>query len=456
MLQKIRDNSQGLLAKIFVFLIAAVFGLFGIEYLVGSFINSTPSVTVNGVDIDETEIQMETQRRTQELLSSMGPDADFSQIDDELIREMALNTLIQQQLLYQKALHYGMVVAPAAIDRQIASIPEFQVDGVFNNQQAQLILSSGGYTPSTFRQALEREGLLNQLLMAYSESGFITPLELETIAALTEQKRDFRYLLLNFQDQAGELEISDADIQTYYDNNSEQFMREEQVAIEYLVLDKNALFDEIQVSDAEVEAQYQRELETFQTQIERRASHILLEATASDEVNAARDLAAELKERLDAGESFAELALEYSDDLGSAEDGGDVGYTNGDSFVEEFEAALRELEVNEVSDPVVTEFGVHLIKLTEISSSEFETLEQARERIRRDLQEAEVQLLYVELAEQLGNLSFESVDLADPAEIMDMEIQRSELFGRSGGLGIAANPAVIEAAFSLDVLEDRL
>lgn len=456
MLQKIRDKSQGTLSKVFVIFVAGVFGLWGIQYLVGSFVNETVSITVNGVEISETRVQQATQTRTQQVLASMGPDADFSQIDDSLIRESAINSLIQEQLLFQQALNNGLAVSDAAIDRQIASIPDFQVDGVFNNQLAQSMLANAGYTPTTFRQALERETMINQLMMAYTDTGFITRSELEQIARISNQSRDLRFMLINYQDQAGEVTITDEEVQAYYDQHPQQFMREEQVILNYLVLDKRDIAENIEVTEAEIEARYQQEQETFQSEIERRASHILLEATTAAEIEEARTLASELKQRIEAGESFEDLAMEYSDDTGSAEVGGDVGYTQGNSFVEEFESALQALAVDEVSDPVVTDFGVHLIKLTEISSSEFESLDMARERIRQELQEEEADLLYTERAERLSNLSFESLDLNDPAQIMGLELQTTEPFGRSGGAGIASNQNVIDAAFGVEVLEDRL
>lgn len=456
MLQKIRDNTQGIFAKIIVGLLILVFGLWGVEYLVGSFVNAPAAITINGVEIDEFQIEQEAQRRTQQMLAELGPDADPAQLDPALMRELAINDLIQQQLLVQAAAEAGMTVSPAAIDRQIASIPEFQVDGVFNNELAAAVLRSGGFTPNSFRAALRRDTVLNQMMQAYAGSGFVTPAEVERLAALSEQTREFRYLLVNRQDQANQIEIGDAAIEEYYQENSQEFMREEQVAIEYLVLDKADIFPEVEVTDAQIEAQYEEERATFESDVERRASHILLEAGTQDEIDAALEQAAELKARIDAGESFEDLAMEFSDDTGSAAQGGDVGYTTGDSFVEPFEEALRGLAVDEVSEPVVTEFGVHLIKLTEQSEEQFESLEEARDRIVRELRQNEVDQIYSQRAERLSNLAFESLDLQDPAELMGLEVQTTDLFGRSGGTGIAANPAVIDAAFSPEVLEDRL
>lgn len=456
MLQKIRDNTQGLAAKIFVWFVIVVFGAWGASTIVTSVFNTTPIVSVNGVDIDELEVERNTQIRIQEMIENLGPDADLSSIDENLVREATINELIQRELLLQYAEDTGMVISARSIDRSIAQTPDFQIDGVFNNERAQVLLQSMGYTPNTYRAALASEGLISQISYSYAFGGFVTRPELEHLARLINQTRDLRYILVSLENQLPDIEIPDEEITAYYDANQSRFLLEEQVSLQYLELDKESIFDEVSVTDEQIRQRYEEEQVEYQSQIERRASHILLEAFDDDEYDAARMQAEELKARIDAGESFEDLAREFSDDLGSAEDGGDVGFTTGDNFVEEFEQALLGLEVGEVSDPVRTEFGIHLIKLTERSESEIATLEESRERIERDLKAAEVDTRYIALAEELGNLAFESFDLGDPAEIMGLELQTTDLFGRSGGTGIASYPDVVNAAFGTDVLIDGL
>lgn len=456
MLQKIRDNSQGLGAKIFVWFIIVVFGAWGASTIVSSVLTSNPVVSVNGEDIDQLAVEQNTQRRIQEEIEAMGPDADLSSIDEEAIRETATEELIERELLLQSADRAGMVVSSRVIDRGIAQTPDFQIDGVFNAERAQLVLQSMGYTPNSYRAALASEGLINQTTFTLALSGFITKPELEHLARLVNETRDIRYILINMDDQLTSMEVTDEEIADYYENNQAMFMKPEQVSLRYLELDKEDIFDEVTVTEDQIRQRYEEEQLEFQSQVERRASHILLEAFDDDEYAEALAQAQDLKSRLDNGESFEALAAEFSDDLGSAEDGGDVGYTSGQTFVEEFEEALRNLEVGEVSEPVRTEFGIHLIKLTEQSESEVASFEESRDRIERDLKTARVDELFLERSEELGNLAFESFDLQDPAEIMGLEIQTTGLFGRSGGSGIAANGDVIDAAFSTDVLVDGL
>lgn len=452
MLQSIRNNSQGFLAKLFIGFIIFVFAIFGLDSIVGTYLNSTSTVSVNGVDIDEFAIENESQRITQELLASLGADIDFNEIDSSQFREQAINNLVERELMVQEAQQNGLVLSASMLDRRIAETPEFQINGQFSMDRARALLTSFGLTPASYRAALLRDSQLNQLLSSYSSSTFVTPMEMEVLSRINKEKRNFRHVRISATDLIQNQEISEAEIQEYYDSSSDQFMQGERVSVQYIVLDRNALLEEVEISEEEILAQYDTEIANLAASVERRASHILLQASES-EIAAAQTLAAELKSRIDNGESFEDLSAEYSDDTGSAQFGGDVGFTTGETFVEPFENALEQLALNEVSGPVRTQFGVHLIKLTDISENDVPSLEESRERILRELQEQAVDNIYLARAEEMGNLAFESLDLEQPAEALGLSIQTSELFDRTGGVGVTANPNVINAAFGAEVLE---
>ena len=451
MLQNIRNNTQGLIAKIFVGFIVFVFAIFGLDSIVGTIVNINSTVSVNGVAIDELAIESESQRITQDLLSSLGAQIDISSIDTTQFREQAINNLVERELLLQAAIENGMLISSSTLDRQIAQTPDFQVNGVFSNERARALLASFGLTPASYRASLQQQGLLNQMLDAYSTSSFATQAEMENLARINEEKRNFRYIRISAADLAQTQVITEEELSQYYDANSALFMQGERVSLEYLELNKNDMLAEVEITEEQIQAQYAAELSTLQAQTERRASHILLQA--GDELGEALAQAQELKNRIDNGESFEDLAAEFSIDGGSAQFGGDVGYTTGETFAEEFEAALSQLELNEVSDPVRTQFGVHLIKLTEITENEGPSLEESRERIERELQDQAVEDIYIARAEELNNLSFESIDLQEPANILELDIQTTELFDSAGGIGIASNADVIAAAFGADVQE---
>lgn len=452
MLQAIRNNSQGLLAKIFIGFIILIFAIFGLDSIVGTIVNNTTTVTVNGTPIDEVTIETEAQRITQQLLSSLGAQIDISGIDTNQFREQAINNLIERELLMQAAVESGMIISSINLDRQIAQTADFQVAGTFSSERARALLASIGFTPASYRAAVQREGLLNQMITAYSTSSFATPAELVTMARISNENRNFRYIRILAGDLAQSQMISDAEITTYYEENSALFMQSERVSLQYLELDKNDLIAEITIPEEDILAQYNTEILSIQAETERRASHILLQASGN-QLQAAISRAQELKARIDNGESFEELAAEFSDDTGSAQLGGDVGYTNGEAFVGPFETALRALEVGEVSAPVQTQFGVHLIKLTELTESEAPDFEESKDRIERELQDQAVDEIYLARAEELNNLSFESIDLQEPADILGLEIKTTDLFDSAGGVGIASDPGVISVAFGSEVLD---
>ena len=456
MLQKIRDNTQGFLSKIFIGIVVLIFALFGLESLFGTLLTSSTALKVNGVEISDAEIEALTQTKAQEFFAELGEDADLSGFDEDLFRESAVNELIQRELLDQSVARSKMAISSLALDREFARTPDFQVDGKFNNERANLLLRNAGYSPASYRAAQARIKAQNQILAAYSATGFATPAEIERLAALSHQKRSFRYLTLGLQGQTEGIEISDEEVEAWYEENQQDFVLEEQVTIEYLELNKNDMLDEVEVTEEELRAQYESEQQAFEAQTERHAAHILFNASTEEEFAAAEEEAASVKARLDAGEDFAALAAEFSDDTGSAELGGDVGFTTGSNFVEPFEAALRELEVGAVSEPVRTEFGYHLIKLLDVSETEVETFEQRRTALENDLRSRKANDLFIARSEELSNLAFEAVDLQEPAAALGLTIQRSEPFGRSGGVGITALRGVIDAAFSSDVLENML
>ncbi|MES3006358.1 MAG: SurA N-terminal domain-containing protein [Pseudomonadota bacterium] len=447
MLQKIRDNSQGMIAKVIIGFIIALMALFGVESIVGGFVNNSTVAEVNGEEITEPELAASVQN----LMMSVG--ADISSLDEGLLREVALNQIIEDRLLRQSARDAAMTISSDAIDRQIINNPQFQIGGVFDSDLALRTMATQGFTVQAYRDALSEQMVVGQLVNAYAASSFMTENELARIAALTSQTRDFRFLSVTLGNRT-EGEVIPADqIETYYQNNQSRFMVEEEVAVDYVLLDKSAIFSEVEVSDEGVLAQYEIERSASSAATQRRAAHILLEVNSTVSQEQAIAQATALKTRLDQGEDFAAVALEASNDTASAQSGGDIGYSDGSAFPPELEEALATMEVGQVSSPVVSEFGVHLVKLTEYDVNEFAPLEEVADRIRRDLSSAEVDQLYFSRLETLANLAFETTDLREISEELGLAIVESEAFTRLGGTTeITSNSNVVAAAFSEEVL----
>ena len=444
MLQDLRENSQGVIAKVIIGFIVAIFALTGVEWLIGGFISSPPVAEINGEEITEAQLQFNTQN----LLASLGG----ADIDQELLEQIALNQLIEETVLKQSADRAGMIVSSDRVDRAIIENPSFQINGVFDSDLAVRTMASQGYNIPLYRQALSQSMMLGQIANAYSASNFITDSELESIAELTQQTRDFRYVSVTMGTRTLGNAISQEEIQRYYDENPAEFTQEESVNVNYVVLDRNVIADEIQVDEAEIRAQYDAQRADFEGSFEKRASHILFEVVGTMDEAAAMDLAATARQRLLDGEDFGAVALELSSDTVSAEEGGDIGYTDGSAFPQPIEAALETLALDEISEPVVTEFGVHVVKLTEDAENVYQAFEEISDRIERELKSAEVDLLFAERIEDMSNLAFETGDLITISEQLGLEIQSADSVPRAGSSGLFANQALVTAAFSDEVM----
>lgn len=448
MLQDIRDNSQGVIVKVIVGLIVAVFALFGVESIIGGFTTVPPVAEVNGEEISENQLQFSTQA----LLNSIG--AGLDSLDQGLLQQIALSQLIEETVLRQSTANAAMSISSDQIDRVIIGSPQFQLNGEFDSDLAVRTMASQGYNVPGYREILRQRMLISQLASAYSSSNFVTEMELQSIAALTAQTRNFRYLSIVMGTRTLGTAIRDEEIQAYYDENQPSFVEEETVAVSYVLLDQTVIAESIEVEESELLAQYEQERDAFEGSAEKRASHILFEVGGDRSEQQALQQAADARQRIIDGEDFGSVALELSSDVVSAEEGGDIGYTDGSAFPEEIEVALETMTLDEISAPVVTEFGVHIVKLTEDSENVFQSYEELAARIERDFKSSQVALLYVEQLEDLSNLAFESGDLQAIAEELDLEIMESEAFGRIGGSGIFSNQSLIAAAFSDDVLLD--
>ena len=448
MLQDIREKSLGIIGKVIIGLIIAVFALFGVESIIGGFTQPPSAASVNGEEI--TQFQLD--QNIQNLMASIG--GDLNGIDSSFLESIALNQLVEETLLRQNAINKSMAISPSQIDRNILATESFQINGVFNSDLAVRTMATQGLTAPMYRQSLEQRMLMSQLASAYTGSSFITDVELERFAKLSTQTRDFRYLSVTMGTRTLGTPVRDDEITAYYNNNSEQFAEEESLIIEYVLLDKSAISAELQTDVAELRQQYELERLEFEGSSEKRASHILFEVGSTNSEDVAIELAADTKSRIDAGEEFSDLAMELSIDAVSAEEGGDIGFTDGTAFPAEIEEALNLLELNEVSSPVISEFGVHLVKLTQAEDNSFPDFEGARDRIERELTNSEVERLYSERLQDLANLAFETGDLLTIEEQLALDIRETEPTPRSGGTGIFSNLELVNAAYSDEVLLD--
>ncbi|WP_415757197.1 SurA N-terminal domain-containing protein [Pseudomonas sp. LT1P18] len=450
MLQNIRDNSQGWIAKTIIGIIVVLMAFTGIEAIFQATTNSQDAAKVNGEEISQNELSQAVDMQRRQLMQQLGKDFDASLLDEKMLRESALKGLIDRKLLLQGAENSKFAFSEAALDQVILQTPEFQVDGKFSPERFDQVIRQLGYSRMQFRQMLAQEMLIGQLRAGLAGSGFVTDAQVLAFARLEKQTRDFASL--NVKADPAAVKLTDDEVKAYYDEHAKEFMTPDQVVIDYLELKKASFFDQVSVKDEDLQAAYQKETANLSEQ--RRAAHILIEV--NDKVTEAQAKAKieEIQARLAKGEKFEALAKEFSQDPGSANNGGDLGYAGPGVYDPAFETALYALAKDQVSAPVRTDFGLHLIKLLGVEAPEVPTLASLKDKLTRELKTQQVEQRFVEATKQLEDSSFEASDLAQPAQDLKLTVHTSKPFGREGGEGVTANRAVITAAFSPEVLDE--
>ncbi|WP_226597743.1 SurA N-terminal domain-containing protein [Marinobacter nauticus] len=446
MLQDIRDNAQSTIAKVIVGLLIISLSIWGMDAIIGGFTGEPEVATVNGQDITEREflrtVQMESQQR---LMQMENPDQSL--LDEDQVRRDVLEALIQEAVLTQDARSQGLELTEAEIDALIRQMPQFQVDGRYSPERVSATLRSLGMGSAEFRASMAKNYVVNQIRAAIAQTGVVAPENAAHLLAIQNQTRDFRVLTLDGSSVQDQVDVTEADVQAYYDENRDQFRQPEQVDAAYITLSQGALADSIEVAEDELRAYYEERAEEYARE-ERRAAHILVEA--GDE---GQETLATIQQRLEDGESFAVLAEEYSVDTVSAQEGGDLGFAGRGVYDEAFEEALFALEEGEVSGPVETSFGLHLIKLEEVRRSDVPAFDELREELRLELARTKASERFAEVRSQLADAAYAADDLAGPAEELGLEIRVVEGVSRDGGAAPFDHAGLVRQLFSEDVLE---
>ena len=457
MLQNIRDNSQGTIAKIIVGFIIVTFALFGIESIVALGSSESAPASVNGSDIEEMEILRLVDAQKNRFRQQFGENYDESLFNDGFLRQSALEQLIDQKVAVTQARELGGFVSVQSIDRAILAAPEFQQDGEFSSDRFKMVLRRSNLTPLGYRAILEEQALVTQIQLGTGLTDTSLPYEVKRQQALKAEQRDYEYVIFNTADLKKDIQLSAEDIQTFYDANKERYKTEEKVSVDYIVLSKSDLDSDIQVDDDEIDQGYQDYLDQLGDTEERKASHILVEINDERNDDAASALAQQLSAKLNSGDDFAKLAKQYSDDIGSKNVGGDLGFNTRGGFVVEFDDALFEMTEGQVSEPVKTEFGYHVIKLEAIRKPDVMSKEDKQADIIADIKSSQLTELFAERTEALAAAAFENDNIENLVanSNLDLKAKKSGLFSRSQGTGIALNPSVRSAAFDEKVLADR-
>lgn len=399
------------LLLLFIFPSFAFFGLEGYSRLT----DDNGVAKVAGQTITKEEWDAAHRQQLERMRQVYGNQFDSKIFDSPQARRAILDNLIAQRALGAEVVASKLVVPDQVLQQSILQIPGLtKADGKFDNEQYRVLLAAQGMTPKSYEAGLRREMAVQQLNAAIQTTAFAPKTVAENLSALNDQERTVQMLNFKPDSYAAQVKVSDEMLKDYYDKNTARFEIPEQADIEYVVLDAAAVAAQSAVTDDDIKAYYEQNKKLYATEEQRRASHILIavkkDASAADQAAAkskAESLVAQL--RKNPGE-FAKLAKANSQDPGSAENGGDLGYFGKGAMVKPFEDAAFSLKQGEISDPVQSDFGYHIIEVTGIKPAAVKPLESVKAEIGSEIKKQIAAKKYSEMADQFNNLVYENGD----------------------------------------------
>jgi len=456
MLTTIREKTKGWVAGIIIGLVSVPFALWGVDaYFDGD--GRLNVAEVNGVDIsvDAYRRALDDQRRS--LQQILGRGADPRLFDTPAFRQRVVDGLIDDHLIGADVEAQGYRVSASEISQQIRQTPQFQRDGQFDPKLYAALLRNAGLDVRGFEARVQRDFLVRQAESAIARSALVLPSDIEALVKLQAQQREAAVAVLRPARLHDRVKVSAQAIEQDYAANSARYMTPERVRVETIRLAATDLAGDIRVSEDEIrKAQADASASTVAKE-ERRASHILIKLPSGADAEAEKVAMAKLqglRAKLLAGADFAPLAKQNSDDPGSAAQGGDLGFVARGALVKEFEQVLFSLKKpGELSAPVRTSYGLHLIKLTGVKTPSAAPVV-ARAKAEAEIKARKAEERFFEFSEKFRNLVYEQPDSLKPAaELLGLKVETSGWFTRTGGgSGLLANAKVVEAAFDAEVL----
>lgn len=456
MLQSIRERAQGWVAWVIVSLLILVFAVWGI----GSYFAPDPDPIIVDVDGDQVrlrEFQRELGATRQQLRESLGGRFDEDLFSPAMLRGQVIERFVNQALIRRMTASVGMRVGDTQLARAIRAYPAFQVDGRFSADKYRQMLQYQGMTETGFEEQLRLSETAAQVTGGITGSAFATGAEVDRALALVDQTRDLAHVTLKPDQFAADLTLTDEQVQGYYQDHIAQFSEPERVQVDYVELNLDEMADRVEVPEKVLEDRYQAAKDSFKTAETRRARHILVNLAKDaddDAVTAAEKRIAAIRERLAGGEDFAAVAKEVSDDPGSAAKGGDLGFFGRGAMVASVDQAVFGLPLGELSGPVRSPYGFHLIEVTEIRPETVKPFAEVRGQLLREEQLREAEENFYDLGETLANVAYEQPGSLEPAaEAVGLEIRHAGPFDRNGGTGVTGRREFIDVAFRDDLIE---
>ncbi len=442
MLTKIREKTQGTFAWVILILICVPFALWGLQnYTEGG--QESAVIIVGDKEFVQRDVNQAYAQFKQQYAEM--------QVPEQLLKTQAVEKLIRDELLLQHVTAEKLTVSDETVRQFIASLQYFQRDGKFDKKQYETMLGAQGMSPAQFVNRIRKALLMEQYQKAITDTSFVSAQDIERFFKIQNQTRDIEYVTLKLKPVT--TEPSGEEINAYYQQQADSYQTTEQVSVTYVELSLTKLMDDIQPTEEQMQAYYDDNPGLYSDKERRKISHILFAKTKETTEEQALAKAQAAKLRLQR-ESFADLAAELSDDTVTAKTGGDLGLFEVGVMEPDFEKAAARLTLDEVSEPVKSTFGYHLITVTELVPATTQTLAKVKAEVSEAVQRVEAETTFYELGEILTEVSFENSDnLQVVADELGLEIQQADFFNRDAGAGIAQQQAVRNIAFSEAVLQ---
>lgn len=452
MMDRLREGVNSIAVKIILGLIILSFVLAGVSnYLFTG--SNNGAADVGGTKISRSEFEQAYQNERNRMQAQLGDYFSNLLADSSYVasfRRSVLDRMVNDLLLQQHAQSLGLAVSDAQVRQAILDTAEFQSDGKFNQDIYKNALRRAGFTPDSFAAYLRTDLVRSQLMAAVQTSDFSLPGEVVAQSKLIAQTRNVKTITLKQDEFAKAASLSDEEIKTYYDQNSDRFTRPEQFKISYIELDAKALEAQMEVTDADAQKFYQEHLDKYSSAEQRDVSHILVQ----DDEQKAQDLLAKIR----AGGDFAELAKEQSQDSGSAAEGGELGLIEKGTMDPAFEKAAFDLtEIGTVSEVVKSNFGYHIIKLNAIKAASAKPFETVRNDVIAQIKSEKALDRFYALQTDLEKVAFESPDsLDESAKAISAEVKHTDFISQADAPNLLQSPAVVQALNSDEVKHDGL
>jgi len=454
MLQDFRDRLTGPIIWFIVGIIVIPFAFFGIEtFRTGG---GDPTVAkVGDQKIKQSQFRASYEQRMQQLQNLMGENFRQDLIDQDRFRQTVMNDMVQESLMRQHVRDAGYRASDAMVFESLEAIPAFQENGKFSTETYRSRLAAQGYTPTRFEQQVRDALVVDQMREGILGSAFTPPAEAAQGFRLEDQQRWLAYATFEAARYLPQVQVSDAQVQERYEQQKARFQSPERLRVAYVELALDQLAEAPAPEPEVLKVIYESDKATrFSTVEERSARHILVNFGADKKQ--ARERIEGLADTIKKGADFGSMASSQSDDPGSKAKGGDLGWVRRGQMLEKFEQALFALGEGEVSAPVETEFGWHLIKLEDLREARTKPFEdpEVQAELLGMYRKRDAERRYQELSEKIEQTAFESPTSLDPvAQASGLKAQVTDWFTRGAGTGIAGEAAVREAAFSDDVLQ---